>query len=258
MTASGTKTAGGQGFKSVAGKPCAGERPFRPMRGPSLAPAFIFTMDAVILAGGKGSRMDDALPKALVVAHGKPIVAHQLDYLLPQVDHVVLSLGHRAQDVIDYVKKAYAGKPISCVVEETPLGTGGALKLALSKSSAEKILALNCDDLTDIDVSHLAKSAEALICVANPRLPFGLVKDREGYAHFEEKPLMTQHWVSCGWYMFLRKEIEKILPDSGSLEYDVFPKLKLRVHKHTGFWQPLNSKKDIATFEEKPLPSSLQ
>jgi len=48
------------------------------------------------------------------------------------------------------------------------------------------------------------------------------------------------------------------LPDSGSLEYDVFQakKLLLRTYKHTGLWHPLNSPKQIAEFEEgwKPLP----
>ena len=51
-------------------------------------------VDAIILAGGKGSRMEDNLPKALVEARGKPIVSHQIDYLskFREINKIILSL----------------------------------------------------------------------------------------------------------------------------------------------------------------------
>jgi len=213
-------------------------------------------MDAILLAGGKGTRMNQPVPKVLVPVHGKTILAHQLDYLLPKVDKIILALGFQAEHVVEYVKQHYSDKPVFCSLEETPLGTGGALKKALCQSTADRVLVLNCDDLTDIDVSAFTNVAEHHIFVANPRLPFGLVDSSDGYANFVEKPVMKNHWVSCGWYMFLREDIYDLLPDKGMLEYDVFPKIKLKVHQHTGFWQPLNSPKDIQSFEEAPLPES--
>ncbi len=214
-------------------------------------------IDCIILAGGKGSRMEDDLPKALVLVKNKPIISYQIDYLSPKVDKIILALGYKADQVVNYIKKSYPEKNIDFSIEEEPLGTGGAIKLAMKKSDSEKILVLNCDDITDIDPEKLSQNKENTICVAHPRLPFGLVKEKEGYAVFEEKPVLSE-WVSCGWYLFYRKEIFDLLPEKGSIEYDTFPKTKLRVYEHEGFWNTLNSKKDIAEFEEEELPGALK
>ena len=217
-------------------------------------------MDAVILAGGKGSRMDDALPKALVNAKGKPIISYHLDYLsrFDTVRHFILALGHKADMIADYVKENHHGLDVALSVEAKPLGTAGALKKALSYSLSQTVLALNCDDITDINVPRLGLRTENTICVAHPPLPFGRVAIENGYVkQFEEKPLYPS-WVSCGWYLFNRDDILDALPNSGSLEYDVFPRIRLAAFPHTGFWKPLNSKKDIEEFDRMPLPGALR
>ena len=215
-------------------------------------------MDAVILAGGQGSRMEDSLPKPLIKVKGKPILAYQLDYLLNsgKIEKIILSIGHRAGEVINYVNENYDTSKIIFSVEDEPLGTGGAIKQAMLKTDSEFVLVLNCDDITDIDLTKLDRLTGNTICVAHPRLPFGRVKEENGYAIFEEKPMLGD-WVSCGWYVFDREELLKHLPDKGSIEYEVFPKIKLRLYKHTGFWNALNTKKDIVEFEKAELPSVL-
>ncbi len=218
-------------------------------------------MDAIILAGGKGIRMESDLPKALVPARGKPIIDHQLDYLVDKVGRIVLSLGYRGKDVMDHVRKKYSSSRIRYSLESSPLGTGGGLKKALTKTPSQRLLVLNCDDLTDIPVNELdSRLLEDTVFIANPKLPFGLVHEANGYALFDEKPKLGDLWVSCGWYLFNRKSLNGILPEKGSLEYDVLQakKLLLRTYKHTGFWQPLNSPKQIAEFEEgwKPAQES--
>lgn len=208
-------------------------------------------IDAIILAGGFGTRMDELVPKALVIANGKTILAHQLEYLFEsgKVRKVVLALGHRSEEIINYVNEKYSRFDIDFSVEKNPLGTAGSVRKALHKTSTDHILVLNCDDITDIDISALSSIKDNTICIAHPRLPFGLVVPEDGNASFKEKPVLKD-WVSCGWYLFDRKGISPHLPDVGSLEYDVFPKMNLKVYKHTGFWSPLNTKKDIAEFEE--------
>lgn len=215
-------------------------------------------MDAIILAGGKGTRMESELPKPLIKAKGKAIISHQIDYFLnsKKINNIILSLGYKSEEVINYIKINYPQEKIKFSIESEPLGTGGAIKKALNESTAEKVVVINCDDITNINLERLEKYEENTICIANPRLPFGLVKEKDGYAHFEEKPTLKEHWVSCGWYIFHRKEILKNLPEKGSIEYDVFPKIKIRLHKHTGFWHTLNSKKDLEEFEKIELPSS--
>lgn len=208
-------------------------------------------MNAIILAGGKGSRMETDAPKPLVVVRGKAILAHQIDFLLGSglIDRIIVSIGHRADEIISYIQNAYPEAPIECAVEAQPLGTAGGLKQAMERATSDRVLVLNCDDLTDIDLSQLDQGTEHVICVAHPRLPFGRVLEKDGYAVFEEKPLLPD-WISVGWYCFDRKSLYSQLPASGSLEYDVFPSIVLRIYRHKSFWQPLNTKKDLATFEE--------
>ncbi len=207
-------------------------------------------MDCIILAGGKGSRMEDPLPKALVEAGGKAIILHQLEYLVNKVEDIILSLGYKSQEVADYVDQNFKSISIKYSIESEPLGTAGGLKLALQKTKSDLVLVLNCDDIADIDLKRLEKYNDNTVCVAHPRLPFGLVNNYCGYAEFSEKPVINC-WTSCGWYMLKREVIDK-LPDKGSLEYDVFQtgKIRLRVYEHEGFWSALNTKKDIDEFEK--------
>jgi NDP-sugar pyrophosphorylase family protein len=215
-------------------------------------------MDVIILAGGKGNRMEDVLPKPLVKVRDKSILAHQLDYFLKSklISKIILSLGYKADDIVAYLKVNYPTQNIDFTIETEPLGTAGALKQALLKAATDYAICLNCDDITDIDLNSLGRLTENTICVAHPQLPFGRVKEENGWAVFEEKP-MLEDWVSCGWYLFDRVKLLELLPDKGSLEYDVFPKIKLRLYKHQGFWQPLNNKKDLIEFETRQLPNCL-
>jgi mannose-1-phosphate guanylyltransferase len=210
-------------------------------------------MDAIILAGGKGSRMEDALPKVLVQIRGKAILDYQLNYLKSKVDKIVLALGHRADEVIEHVQKFHKDEPIEFSIEDEPLGTGGAIKKAMRLCATSRVLVFNCDDLTDIDIKKLEVMEENVICIAHPRLPFGLVKEENGYAVFVEKPILPD-WVSCGWYAFNKDELMELLPDKGSIEYEVFPKIKLRVYKHEGYWRSTNTKKDVDEIEKEGLP----
>lgn len=216
--------------------------------------------DAIILAGGKGSRMEGDLPKALVLAKGKPIISRQIDYLskFNGIDKIILSLGYSADKVVDYVKAAYPNRNLDFAIEDEPLGTAGGMKKALSKSVAQFVVAMNCDDIADINLPRLMLNTENSLCVANPRLPYGRVVIEDGFVkRFDEKPRLEDMWVSCGWYLLDRRMMLGILPDKGSLEYDVFPYIRLKAYKHVGFWHILNSKKDVAEFEKLNLPEIL-
>src|SRR3989338_3099169 len=169
-------------------------------------------MDAVIIAGGEGKRMGSNLPKALVKAKGKPILAWQIDYLLKSgIDKIILAIGHKAEAIINHIGNNYSGR-VDFTIEKKLLGTAGAVKLALQKCGSEFVIVLNCDDLTDKGIKKLEEKRENTICVAPPSLHFGRVAEKNGYAVFEEKP-MLKDWVSCGWYLLNRKEMLEILPD---------------------------------------------
>ncbi len=208
--------------------------------------------DVILLAGGKGERMASELPKPLVPVKGKAILFHQIDYFLKyrcgtSVFKIILSLGHRAQEIEDAVKKHWGFILFSR--EQTPLGTAGAIKLAAKQATSDMVIVVNCDDITNIAMADLYAITENTIVVAHPVLPFGLVEEHNGFAVFKEKPTLPL-WVSCGWYVLKRELILKEFPDVGSIEYDVFPRIKIRVFKHEGWWHPLTTKKDITEFEK--------
>lgn len=218
-------------------------------------------MDAVILAGGKGIRMGSALPKALTEIKGRTLIDAQLFYLFHSgIDKVVLALGYGAVYVIEHVQtywpEQYREGRIIYSVEDSPLGTAGALKKGLRESSGDYVLVLNVDDITDINIMDLASMKSNTICVANPTLPYGLVIEKGGYAVFLEKPKIDSLWASCGWYLLERDEALSKLPDIGSLEYDVFQtgRIKMGLYRHGGFWWPINTPKDAQAFEEAELP----
>ena len=214
-------------------------------------------MDVVILAGGKSTRMEDTLPKPIVSVRNKPVLFYQIDYFKDKVDNIIISVGHRANEIIDFVNSHYINNNIKFCVENEPLGTAGGIKKALLMSDSDKVVVLNHDDITDIDINVLKNLNENTVCVAHPMLPFGLIKEVNSYGKFVEKPVLDD-WVNCGWYFFMRNEIINYLPDKGSIEFDVFPKINFRMFKHLGFWKPLNNKKDISEFEKVDLPEVIK
>lgn len=122
---------------------------------------------AILLAGGFGTRLRSTVadrPKALAPVAGKPFLHYILVYLACHgIQQMILSLGYMADQVQEFVTE-FSGScdlycpnidlQIQCVVEDTPLGTGGALKLASSKIRLDQtFFAMNADTLFQIDLS---------------------------------------------------------------------------------------------------------
>lgn len=195
--------------------------------------------NAVILAGGpmKGN----GVPVALRVINEKPVVDWQIDLLKEHVDKIVIACGGGCEKIKEHLKDNIEN--IHYSIEEKPLGTAGALRqtLKLIDKDCEFVIVCNVDDVTNIDLFALKNIKDNVICVANPRLPFGVAfLDETNYEikEFKEKPIIQNIWASCGVYMFKVKDLKKILPIEGSLEKGIFPFMKnLKVFKHRGVWK---------------------
>ena len=91
--------------------------------------------EAVILAGGFGTRLRSVvsdLPKPMAQVTGKPFLSLLLDYLASSgVQRVILSVGYKHESISGRFGTSYSSMELSYVVEEKPLGTGGALKRSL-------------------------------------------------------------------------------------------------------------------------------
>jgi D-glycero-alpha-D-manno-heptose 1-phosphate guanylyltransferase len=114
---------------------------------------------AIILAGGFGTRLKTVisdLPKPMAPVNGEPFLNYQLNYLKHfGVKQIVLSVGHMAEKIQEYYGPEYNGLKINYVVENTPLGTGGAIRLALElNSNNNEVLVLNGDSFFDVDLNR--------------------------------------------------------------------------------------------------------
>jgi D-glycero-alpha-D-manno-heptose 1-phosphate guanylyltransferase len=113
-------------------------------------------MDVIILAGGLGTRLRNItgeLPKCMATVNNYPFLYYLfLQLQKNKVPHVILSLGYKYEIVEKWVTVNKFDFAISSVIEQEPLGTGGAIKMALQKSQTEDVLILNGDTYFDVNV----------------------------------------------------------------------------------------------------------
>jgi mannose-1-phosphate guanylyltransferase len=218
-------------------------------------------MKAVILAGGYGKRLKpltDDRPKPMIEIAGIPILEWQVNWLKNHnVKEIIICAGYLKASVIDHIGSGQKfGVSVGYAVEETPLGTGGALKNARALISGDRFIAMNGDVLTNLDPSKLAglvvPEGDALCSIAAVplRSPYGIIEIDNGHAKgFREKPILSEYWINAGIYC-LSSSVMDILPDKGSLEEETLPRLakedKIRVEKYTNvLWRSIDSHKDI-------------
>ncbi len=190
--------------------------------------------DAIILSAGMMGKKT-LFPKALLEYGGKAAIEHQINWLKPFVRKIIVACHKKeCEQIAEYIGKV---EGVEFSTEMQLLGTAGAAKKALLKSKANNFIVCNVDDLTDIDLNALVDFGADTMCVANPRLNYGVLEtDGFDVRQYREKPVMRNVWANCGIYLLSRKTIEK-LPERGSLEHDVWPYIRMKAFKHFGMWK---------------------
>ena len=116
--------------------------------------------EAIILAGGLGTRLKDTvpdLPKCMAPVAGRPFIFYVINYLRSQgILRFIFSLGYKHEIILDYLSKQYATLDYDYVVEEEPLGTGGAIQLSVSIAMTEDLLVVNADTLFKIELERFS------------------------------------------------------------------------------------------------------
>ena len=190
-------------------------------------------MEAIILAGGKATRMGDAargLPKALVPIAGHPLAEYQVSQLVRAgVERIIVSCAEGQADLFGKTLSGL-GAEIVIVAEPKPLGRGGGLRLAAAaREESGPLFAVNGDELHDVDLealleAHGGHDAAATIVVAPLLSQFGVVElDGDRVTGFREAPRLP-HWVNIGVYV-LDEEALARLPERGDHEQSTFPEL---------------------------------
>jgi len=118
-------------------------------------------MKAIILAGGFGTRLRERvpdLPKPMAPVVGRPFLEYLLDRLIAGgVTEIILSVGYQADAIQSHFGNTYQTASLEYAIEHEPLGTGGAIALAINQygSHNEPVLVLNGDTFLDIDYGEL-------------------------------------------------------------------------------------------------------
>jgi NDP-sugar pyrophosphorylase family protein len=219
-------------------------------------------VEAIILAGGKAERLGEAAggrPKALVELAGRPLAAYQVAQLAAAgVTRVLVSCAAGEEGAFEAALGGI-GPEVVAVPEPEPLGRGGGIRFAArARREQGDLLALNGDELVDVDFSrllslHREREAAATITVVPLRSPFGVVDlDDDLVTGFREAPRLDQ-WVSCGIYALAEEALERF-PERGDHETTTFPELaaegRLRALRHEGVWLTVNTPKDLRVASE--------
>ncbi len=193
-------------------------------------------IEVIILAGGQGQRIKPVhpdLPKCLIPINEVPFLSYLLSHLKKiKLSHICIATGVMSEQVSDYALKHKDEFPhLRMSREETPLGTGGALKKAIKSSRFKNFLVLNGDTYFNINLEEFLASSEGPFTMA-----LSLMKNIERFSTVE---IDTENKVSsfnqeskkdvilqnAGTYSCSSDIIKYIGDSKVSLEDDVFPKL---------------------------------
>jgi NDP-sugar pyrophosphorylase family protein len=162
-------------------------------------------------------------------------LAYLLDHLArADIPEVVLLTGYQARQVQRTFGNCYGGMRLVYSMETAPLGTAGALRLALPKLTAPVVLLMNGDSFCEVDLvafwhfhQRLAADLSLVLTKVADTSRFGRVRTTAAgrVQSFDEKtPAAATGWINAGVYFLRRRLIEEI--PSGypvSLERDMMP-----------------------------------
>lgn len=198
-------------------------------------------MQAVIMAGGKGTRLaaitKDEIPKPMVPIHGKPLLLWQVEELRRHgIYDIIMIIGHLGNKIQEYFGDGSPfGVSITYIVEGTPLGTAGALFYLKEYLTADYFLLVFGDVYFSIDIGrmeafHREHSSIATLFVhpnSHPADSDLVVLARDGRViRFDSKNNVRDYWydncVNAGFYILNRSICDFVSrPEKRDLEKDV-------------------------------------
>ena len=232
-------------------------------------------MEAILLCGGLGTRLRSVVsdrPKPMADIAGKPFL-HYLVKMLSEsgVKHLIFALGYMGEQIEAYFQSGEDyGLSISYSYEDSPLGTGGAIRNALSNVSGENVLVLNADTYFHTDYESLLREQlknKAAMTIASRKIEdisrYGaILKDESGrILRWNEKMSSDRAEAPCpgeingGIYVMQKSLIEKIPEGKQSLENDCIPAwledgLYLQAIPSDGYFMDIGIPEDYAQFKE--------
>mgnify|MGYP000857547431 FL=1 len=242
-------------------------------------------MQAVILAGGRGTRISEEStirPKPLIEIGGKPIIWHIMkNYSYHGINDFVICCGYKAELVKEYFtnfglyssdisvdlkkkkiiyhKKKIENWKITLIDTGLETQTGGRIK-RISKYLKDTFCLTYGDGLSNVDISksikfHNKKNKLATMTTVQPAGRFGAVNiENNLVTEFREKPLGDGGWINGGFFVLNKKVLDFIKDDYSIWENEPLKNIaknkQLVSYKHKEFWHPMDTLRDKAFLEK--------
>lgn len=210
--------------------------------------------EAIILAGGLGTRLRDAVPdvpKCMAPVNGEPFISYVIDYLQQQgIRRFIFALGYRSEAFIQYLSEKLPLENYEIAIESYPLGTGGAIQFAATYARTKDVVVVNGDSIFKTDLFsqadfHFAVEAHCTLAL-KPMQNFdryGAVEINTDHtiASFKEKQFLEKGLINGGVYILnIPAFFHKFLPEKFSFEVDYlqkyYPEKNIYGVTHNGYF----------------------
>lgn len=223
-------------------------------------------LDAVIMAGGKGTRLlplTEKIPKPLLKVGDKCIIDHNVDRLKKfGVDDFWISIGHYGEQIQAHFEEREKGNSnIHFVAEDQPLGTIGAVR-QIENLQHDYLLVTNSDLLTTLDyeeffLDFLEKEADMSVVTIPYQVdvPYAVMETSNHHVvSFKEKPSYT--YYSNGGIYLLRRSLLNLIPENtffnstDLMEIILAKELKLISFPNRNYWLDIGKHEDYRKAQE--------
>lgn len=201
-------------------------------------------MEAIILAGGFGTRLSTVVsdvPKPMAPINGRPFLEYLLDDLNEKgINRVILAVGYKKEIIKSYFKEKYKNIDIIYSDEDVPLGTGGAIKKALTLVEDENIFIINGDTFFDVNLKeiyqfHKKNNSELTLAIKEMEKfdRYGsLILEGDKIIKFEEKKYVDKGYINGGIYLINKELLNEEEKESFSFEKDILENENLKIEKY--------------------------
>lgn len=221
-------------------------------------------MKVVILAGGLGTRLSEythSIPKPMIDIKGKPMIYYIMKhYAKYGFDNFYLALGYKGEIIKKYFNKNSFGWKINLIDTGRNTMTGGRLKRLGKYLKQEKFFLTYGDGLSNINLKkllefHNKKKKLVTLTAVRPPARFGAIKLKGDFVnYFKEKSKLDEGWINGGFFVIEPEFLKNIRNDQSFLEREplekIYKKKQLVAYKHTGFWQCVDTKRDLDFIKE--------
>jgi len=216
-------------------------------------------MKVIILAGGFGTRLSEytkTIPKPMIDINGKPMIYHIMKFFSKSgFNDFIIATGYKGNVIKQFFKRKYYDWNVDIINTGKKTMTGGRLKRLKKYIGNETFLMTYGDGLSNVNLKKLLsfhKKNKKLVTLTAVRPParFGVLKFKGNLVkYFKEKSKVDEGWINGGFFVMEPKFLNYIRKDSTYLEREPLEKVtknrQLAAFKHTGFWQCVDTKRDL-------------